>query len=249
MKSVKVRTKFDYKAMKYLNLYLLKYKRKTYLLYTILIVLAIAFGTYLFISSKGKDYLWPIVFALVVVYTVVQAFSIEKNLDKQLDRFFNNRGVIEQTIEVSEEKITITVSTRPNEPVDYDWAYIGEIVEIPQFYFLFVNGNNPIILDKSSEAFIEGSLEELVMILTEKAQTKPFKKIEKDIAKRPITYVHQEIQEVHQDESKTAVETESEVLENGANEEDKTLEENSANEEDKTLEENSTSEEDNTLER
>ncbi len=44
----KIITKFDYRAMKYLNLYLLKYKRKTYLLYSILIVLAIAFGIYLF---------------------------------------------------------------------------------------------------------------------------------------------------------------------------------------------------------
>lgn len=245
MKSVKIRTKFDYRAMKYLNLYLLKYKRKTYLLYSILIVLAIAFGIYLFISSKGKGYLWPIVFALVVVYTTVQAFSIEKNLDKQLERFFNGKAVIEQIIDLSQEKLTIAVSTRPNEPVDYDWAYVSEIVELPQFYFLFVNGNNPIILDKSPEAFVEGSLEDLVQIIEEKIQTKPFKKIEKDIAKRPITYVHQEVEEVHKDETLDAVEVESEVVSEKESEETSVSEENKeeVSEKENTSEENTSKEE------
>ena len=32
---IKVNTKFDYRTMKYLNLYILKYKRKTFLLYGI----------------------------------------------------------------------------------------------------------------------------------------------------------------------------------------------------------------------
>lgn len=210
MKSVKVRTKFDYRAMKYLNLYLLKYKRKTFLMYGVLIALAIGFGAYLFISNPN-DIIWPIVFALVVVYTIYQMFSIERNLDKQLANFFNTRPVIEQIIELSSEKLTITVSTRPNEPVDYDWAYIGEIVEIPEYYFLFVNGNNPIILDKEN---VEGSLEDLEAIINEKSQMKPYKKLDKEIAKRPITYVHPDIQVVTEEESKDAHEVESEEVDN-----------------------------------
>ena len=39
--SVKLTTSLDYRTMKYLNIYLLKYKRKTFLLYGILIVLSI----------------------------------------------------------------------------------------------------------------------------------------------------------------------------------------------------------------
>lgn len=206
MKSVKVRTKFDYKAMKYLNLYLLKYKRKTFLLYGVLIAMAVGFGTYLLITNPS-DIIWPIVFALVVVYTVYQMFSIEKNLDKQLANFFNTRPVIEQIIELSSEKLTITVSTRPNEPVDYDWAYISEIVEIPEYYFLFVSGNNPIILDKEN---VEGSLEDLDAIIKEKAETKPYKKLDKEIARRPITYVHPDIQAVTEEEARDAHEVEGE---------------------------------------
>ena len=131
------------------------------------------------------------------------------------------------------------------EPVDYDWAYVSEIVELPQFYFLFVNGNNPIILDKSPEAFVEGSLEDLVQIIEEKIQTKPFKKIEKDIAKRPITYVHQEVEEVHKDETLDAVEVESEVVSEKESEETSVSEENKeeVSEKENTSEENTSKEE------
>ena len=207
---IKVNTKFDYRTMKYLNLYILKYKRKTFLLYGILVGLSLGAGIYLTITSEGKDLLWPIIFGLVIIYTIFQALNIEKNLDKHLTNFFNNRPVVSQLIEINSEKITIAVSTKPEEKVDYDWAYVNEICELPQYYYLFISngGGAPVILDKREEAIEEGSLEELKALIEEKIELKPYKKLDQDIVKRPITFVHPEIIVSNEDEQKEAVEAE-----------------------------------------
>ena len=163
------------------------------------------------ITSEGKDLLWPIIFGLVIVYTIFQALNIEKNLDKHLTNFFNNRPVVSQLIEIDSEKITIAVSTKPEEKVDYDWAYVNEICELPQYYYLFISngGGAPVILDKREEAIEEGSLEELKALIEEKIELKPYKKLDQDIVKRPITFVHPEIIVSNEDEQKEAVEVEA----------------------------------------
>ena len=166
-KTVKLRTKFDYRTMKYLNLYVMKYKKKTFFLYGVMVGVALGAGIYMFLTSEDNNYLWPIVFGLVIVYTIYQALNIEKNLDKHLKNYFSNRPVVDQIIEINSDKITVSISTNPDEKADYDWAYIGEIDEIPQYYFLFLNANTPIILDKREEAFEEGTLEDLKEIISE----------------------------------------------------------------------------------
>lgn len=221
-KTVKLRTKFDYRTMKYLNLYVMKYKKKTFFLYGIMVGVALGAGIYMFLISEGKNnYLWPIVFGLVIIYTIYQALNIEKNLDKHLKNYFSNRPVVDQIIEISSDKITVSISTNPDEKADYDWAYIGEIDEIPQYYFLFLNGNTPIILDKREEALEEGTLEDLKEIIAEKAELKPYKLLDKEIVKRPIDYVHQEIQVVDEHEQKDAVEAEVSEVETVETEENK----------------------------
>ena len=194
MNNVTVKTKFDYKTMKYLNLYLMKYKRKSVLLYVVLLVLSLGAGTYLFISSlnkeSGPNYIWPVAFGLISAYTLYQMLTIEMTLDKHLRNYFRNRPLLTETIEVSEEKLVITVCTRPNKPQEYDWAYVNEIIELPGYYFLFINNNTPIILEKNSEAFLDGSLEDLQAIIKEKIETKPYKKCDKEIVKRPIPEIN-----------------------------------------------------------
>lgn len=221
-KTVKLRTKFDYRTMKYLNLYVMKYKKKTFFLYGIMVGVALGAGIYMFLTSEGKNnYIWPIVFGLVIVYTIYQALNIEKNLDKHLKNYFSNRPVVDQIIEINSDKITVSISTNPDEKADYDWAYIGEIDEIPQYYFLFLNANTPIILDKREEALEEGTLEDLKEIIAEKSELKPYKLLDKEIVKRPIDYVHQEIQVVDEHEQKDAVEAEVSEVETVETEENK----------------------------
>lgn len=221
MNNIKMQTKFDYKTMKYLNLYLMKYKRKTMLIYIVLIVLSLGFGSYLFISSfkqeSGPNYIWPVAFGLITAYTIFQMATIERNLDKHLRNYFRTRPLLTEEIELSDEKITITVCTRPNKPQDYDWAFVSEIIELPGYYFLFINNNTPIILEKNLEAFLEGDLDELSLLIKEKCETKPYKRVDKEIVRRPIPEINyidpvieEEVEET--DENKTNA-TEVEVLE------------------------------------
>ena len=218
MNNIKMQTKFDYKTMKYLNLYLMKYKRKTILLYIILIVFSLGVGTYLFISSlkseNGPNYIWPVAFGLITAYTIFQMVTIERNLDKHLRNYFRTRPLLTEVIELDSEKITITVCTRPNKPQEYDWAFVSEICELPGYYFLFLTNNTPIILEKNLEAFLEGDFEELQALIKEKCETKPYKVLNKEIVKRPIpeiNYIDPVIEEEVASESSDAVE--AEVLE------------------------------------
>lgn len=197
MEKIKMRTKFDYRTMKYCNMYLLTYKRKSFILYIFLILLSIGASVYFGFFSGENNFLMAGLFLLVAAYVTYQALSVEKALDKHLQTFFYNRPVVEQIIEIDEEKITITASSRPNEPQTYDWSFVSEIHEIPQFYMLFVGKNTPIILDRSEEALLEGSFADLAALIKEKAELKPYKVVDKNIVKKPITFVHQYIEPVH----------------------------------------------------
>lgn len=198
MEKIKIRTKFDYRTMKYCNMYLLTYKRKNFIMYIFLILLSLGASVYFgFLSKENNNLLMAGLFLLVAAYVTYQALSVEKALDKHLQNFFYNRPVVEQIIEIDEEKITITASSRPNEPQTYDWSFVNEIHEIPQYYMLFVGKNTPIILDRSEEALLEGTFADLAALIAEKAETKPYKVVNKNIIKKPITYVHQYIEPVH----------------------------------------------------
>lgn len=211
MENIKIRTKFDYRTMKYCNMYLLTYKRKSFILYIFLILLSIGASIYFGFFSGEENFLMAGLFLLVAAYVTYQALSVEKALDKHLQNFFYNRPVVEQIIEIDEEKITITASSRPNEPQTYDWSFVNEIHEIPQYYMLFVGKNTPIIIDRSAEALVEGSFEALAAMIKEKAETKPYKVITKNIIKKPITYVHQYIEPVHNIEDVEVNEENNEV--------------------------------------
>ncbi len=211
MEKIKIRTKFDYRTMKYCNMYLLTYKRKSFIMYIFLILLSIGASVYFGFFSGEDNSLMAGLFLLVAAYVTYQALSVEKALDKHLQNFFYNRPVVEQIIEIDEEKITITASSRPNEPQTYDWSFVNEIHEIPQYYMLFVGKNTPIIIDRSEEALVEGSFEALAAMIKEKAETKPYKIITKNIIKKPITYVHQYIEPVHNIEDVEANEENNEL--------------------------------------
>ena len=200
---VKNLTKFDYRTMKYCNLYIIKYKRHTFLVYAIMAAITIGFSIWSFVSSlldenEGTNYLFPIIFILFAVYMLYQGLNVEKSLDRQLEAYFANKPVTEQIVEISEETIKILsrgLGEVEANPIDVDWSQVTEIHEIPEYYFLLVGKNTPLIIDKSSEAFLEGSLEELKAIIDEKAKAKPYKHVDKNIVKRPITYVHQVFEE------------------------------------------------------
>lgn len=108
---------------------------------------------------------------------------LEKKLDQQLAGFFRGRPVTTQTVEIDEESVKVTRSLDPENPIEYDWSYINQIYEMPQYYMLMVGKGIPIIIDRSEEALLEGTKESLDAIIQEKAQLKPYKKTEEDLAK------------------------------------------------------------------
>jgi len=189
MESTKIITKLDFKTLKYCNLFIMKYRRKTHFIYIILSVLSL--GVIAADIFHFKSIYLSVLSGLYIAYLVYQIFTVEAKLDQNLTRFFLNRPITTQILEINEDKITLHREQSAEEPIDFEWSFITEILEMPQYYMLMA-GKTPIIVDRSEEAVLEGTQANLTMIIDEKAQSKPHKKIDFDIVKRPITFVHPE---------------------------------------------------------
>lgn len=190
MEKTTVLTKLDYRTLKYCNLFILKFRKKVDIWFLVTAIISLAVIIYgAFFLEDGL--LFCVLGAMFFVYAIYQALTLEKRLDIQLERFFYGRkGIHTQTIEISDEKVVLTRSIEPEKPIEYDWSFVTEINEMPQFYLLMIGKDVPIIVDRSEEAILNGSKEHLDKIIHEKASMKPYKRIDKDIVKKPITFVH-----------------------------------------------------------
>ena len=105
---------------------------------------------------------------------------------------FNHRKPAEQFVEIRDDKILLTPADKPDdEPFPYDWVYVTEIHEIPEYFYVYI-GKTPLIIPKDPNCITEGTYEDLDAILDDKIKTKKYKKITKELVKKPITYVHPE---------------------------------------------------------
>jgi hypothetical protein len=195
MEKTTIKTRLDFKTLKYCNLFIMKFKRKAGLWFLITAIISLGIIVYDVLVVKDK-YLFTILGAVFILYSGYQFINLEKRLDTQLARFFYNKRVTDQTVEITDEKIVVTRSIEPDKPAEFDWSYVTEILEMPQYYMLMIGKGAPIILDRSPEAILEGSKEHLDAIIKDKASMKPYKVTDKDIVKIPITYVHPEFPEV-----------------------------------------------------
>jgi hypothetical protein len=191
MEKTKVLTKIDFKTLKYCNLFLMKFQRKTKLWFGITIFLALGAAIYGYFGLEDKTI--ALIGLIFTLFTLYQIINLEKKLDVQLMNFFRNRSVTTQTVEIDDEKVIITKSADQNNPITYDWSFITEINEMPQYYMLMIGKGSPVIIDRSEEAILEGTKENLERIILDKASLKPYHKTVNDIARRPITFVHPEI--------------------------------------------------------
>ena len=212
MNNIKIVTKLDFRALKYCNLFIMKYKRnmllKTILLFILpVIVIVLDLVEYHFYYASALS-------AVYIAWMVYSLLTVETRLDRDLARYFANRRVMTQTLEIREDEILLHYDEK-NEPIRFDWSFITEIMEMPQ-YFLLMAGRSPIINDRSDEAVIDGNQADLTAIVREQAKTKPYKKIEHDIVKKPITFVHPEFPEPEV----TEADTESKEVENVVIEDD-----------------------------
>ena len=197
--TVKIQTRYDFRTMKYFNMYNMVYRKHFQVVYIIMGLLSLGFAGYTIYTALAAsatdmvNFVLPVIFALFGVYFIYQAICFEKVIDKNITmHFYKNPKVVNIEVTMTERDVTLQIVGGKNgEPFKYDWAYITEIVEIPQFFFLYVQ-KQPIIIEKDPTKITEGDYETLVAMILEHAQTKPYKKIEKELVTKPITYVHQE---------------------------------------------------------
>lgn len=227
-KSIKLRLRIDYKAMKYFNMYNFIYRKRFFVLYIILAVVCVLGSAASFIGNKVSflksepNMFLGVIFLLFALYLVYQSFSLEKMIDRNITNYFFNRRPVEQDLTITDESITISSPTDPEKFVTYDWIQITNIHEINQYYYLFI-GKQPIIVDKSIDAVIEGNHQDLFDIINDQISRKPYKKVDKEIVKHPITFVHQEeaedvmnaeeVEVVEDEKTETAEEIKVEVSE------------------------------------
>ena len=213
---VQTQVKYDYRTMKYFNMYNMIHKRHFNIIYVVMGLVSIAFAAYQVFTGlnseeglQGISLILPIVFVLFGVYFIYQSICFEKVIDKNIAMHFTRQPkVFKMTLEVTERKITMLIPGREGEPISYPWEYVTEIVEIPEYFFLYVQ-KQPIIIEKDPNKVVSGDYETLVNIIMEKTSTKPYKKTEKQIVKNPITFVHPEENDYDVVENEEVVEEEN----------------------------------------
>lgn len=195
-RKVKLKLRIDYKAMKYYNMYNLLYRKRFVWFYIFLALVCLA-GAFISVAGavipgfKDPNYILGVIFTLFTAYLIYQTINLENIIDRNITNYFMSRKPVEQDLTITEESIIIASPTDPEKAVTYDWVNIGKIYEIKQYFYLFL-GKQPIIVDKDPEAILEGSYEDLVSIIMEKAKVKPYKKTDKQVVKKPITFVHED---------------------------------------------------------
>ena len=217
---VNIRTQYDYRTMKYFNMYNMIYRKRFQIVYIIMGLISFGVGGYSLYNAISADsiqimnFVLPAIFVLFGVYFIYQAIFFEKVIDKNITmHFYKNPKVVNISVTVTEREVTLQIiGNNKSEPFKYDWAYITEIVEIPQFFFLYVQ-KQPIIIEKDPNKITEGDYDTLVSIIMEKAQAKPYKKIDKELVTKPITYVHANQEDLEDAEEISVDEVKDEVNE------------------------------------
>lgn len=187
-RNIKVRLDYDFKTMKHYNYYNLVHRRKGYLIYVVTGIISLAVA--IFMLTK-ENYIFSVVFGFLTLYFGYQILNFEKVIDNQITKFFlRNPHVTSKIIVLDNEKINIFNPDIETPQFSYGWEHISEIHDTPEYFFLLAYKSAPVIINKNPEFFIEGTLEDLTSMIMEKAQMKPFKKVDKPIVKRPVTFVH-----------------------------------------------------------
>ena len=214
-KEVTTSIRYDYRTMKYYNMYNAVIRRKVPMLYMIFGIGTIVLAGITFIPdllkalkdpeySLTKSYFMLAIFAFFCFYFIKQALTFEKFVDRQITNHFATHKVAKQHIRIREDKITLIPVNKPEEAFSYDWVQITSIEEIDEFFFLYI-GKSPLIIDKNPEMMIEGTYDQMLEIFEEKIAVKPYKRCDKKVIKTPITYVHQD--DLEEDETSIEVET------------------------------------------
>ena len=201
-KEVTTSIRYDYRTMKYFNMYNTVVKRKLPIWYLVMGIAAIAFAAYNLITgliayeenpelSLTSTYIFSLIFAFFAIYLINQGLKFENLIDRTITNHFLTHKVASQNIRIREDKITLIPVNKPEESFSYDWLQVTSIEEIDEYFYLYI-GKSPLIIDKDPNKMVEGTFEELEEIINDKIEFKPYKRCTKKFVKKPITFVHQE---------------------------------------------------------
>lgn len=191
---VEVETTYDYRVLKYCNMYVIKIKRHSTMINLVMAILTIAIGgliLYSSIKNHNSNYIISILTFALSGWVIFSIFNEEKRIDKTLVNYFKTNAPVKQKFSFDNEKIRITANIKGEERLaDYPWAYVTEIHAIPEYFFLFVNGGSPIVIDRNPEAIVTGTMEDLENLIREQCSLKPFKQYLKPFVKHmaDVTY-------------------------------------------------------------
>ena len=220
---VEVETTYDYKVLKYCNMYVIRVKRKSILINLIMAAVCVAIGGLILYSSlknNNNNWIFSILTFLLAAWVVYSIFTEERRIDKSLVNYFKRNAPVKQKFSFDNEKIRITaVINGENRQADYPWAYVTEIHAIPEYFFLFVNGGAPIVVDRNPEAIVSGTMEDLENLIKEECSLKPFKSYDKPLVKRMAEVTYYEPVIMEEDKEEQSDNNENQEVEN--NEEDK----------------------------
>ena len=205
---VEVETTYDYKVLKYCNMYVIRVKRKSLLINLIMALVCIAIGGLILYSSlknQNNNWIFAAMTFVLSAWVIFSIFTEEKRIDKSLVKYFSTHTPVKQKFSFDNERIRITAVINGEEKqADYPWAYVTEIHAIPEYFFLFINGGAPIVIDRSEESIITGTTEDLENLIREECSLKPFKSYTKPLVKHlaEVKYPEPVFEETSEEEVK-----------------------------------------------
>ena len=197
MKSFKTKTTLDFRALKVANLYVMRVKKKTPIVFGVLGL--ICFGAAVWSFLTPDNMVLGFIFILLGGYSIVSVITEEKKVDQSLKKYFSTNPAMTQYIGLDENNVTICVRAGETlQKAQYDWAYVQEANVLKDYIMLFLNGGVPVIINRNEESMIEGSLSELEELIKEKCEYKPYKVYDKALYKKdvdPIEYIVNDFEE------------------------------------------------------
>ena len=193
-----VETVYDYRTLKYCNMYIIKIKKKSTLMYSVMAAICFIVGIVCFFTMEGINKYVALIIVGLGFWTLKNIFTEESKIDKSLETFFRTHAPFKQSFAFDHEKIRVTAFIDGEvKQADYPWPYIQEIHAIPEFFILFLNGGTPILIDRDESKLLQGTKEDLEQIIREQSVLKPFNVYNKPFVKnfKEIKYFTEQVEE------------------------------------------------------
>lgn len=170
---VKTKNEINGKSLKYLNMYNALYERKVMVFYggSIAVALVVAgYFTYNAIKNSKAPTGWVFLTLaiLMAVYMVLQIFRIEKINDKYIFDYLRKQGGPYDTFATLDEEKIIFEVPRMEFKSEHNWNEVSKVIKFPDYYFIDFKAGERIFIDRSLEAILEGSSNELEELMEKK---------------------------------------------------------------------------------